>query len=545
MPSPPVPPWVVVEHGDAPIVLLAPHGGRRRAVRVPGEHKVNDLHTADVTRALARALDASAIINEHVDRNELDLNRTSQVRRDAPWLLELLADMLRVKVAASGRAMVLVIHGWNVSQVACDVGIGMRDDGHGVCLPVRPDSATVSAAFVDQRLRPLQDAAAAQGITVTIGSRYPAAHPNNLLQLFRRDGGDGGGHDGVPCPLAVLLRTASVEAVQLELAIPLRWPGRRRDAFVAMLATTFASEHRPMAPSAATPPVRLRTAGGRIRGRRGLQFVVDDCLVMTSIEAGAEGPIGGRLVLSESPSELGLFTGELVPTSGEWWVPPLRWEGRPDGTLNVTYEGPLVRFASHTPFLDLERGLAGGTLVEARLDAWFEPIDLPTETGAPERMGRVHGELVVDGRLRRIATRGVATVVDPPAMPRAPRGCITLPAASAGSILLTIESLEIDGAPDRYRAALSGRFWNDRDHVSLLAEATIELGANDGTLLVSCPDLALTVPARLERVIPVLRPGPNQTIVRTTFALVRAAGEAIGWLEMSVLGAAPMLVSAD
>jgi hypothetical protein len=539
MSSPSVPPWMTVEHGDSPIVLLAPHGGRRQAARVPGEHKVNDLHTADVTRVLARLLDASAVINERVDRNELDLNRVRQVRRDAPWLVAVLAEMLTAKIAASGAATVLVIHGWNVSQVACDVGIGMRDMPDAL-VPVRPGSATVSARFVAERLRPLQHDAAAAGILVTIGSRYPAAHPNNLLQLFRAKNDEA---DGTPCPLASICRTGQVEAVQLELAIPLRWPGARRDGFLAMLAACFGgtpNRHRVL--HWPVPPV-LRTGGGRVEGRRALQFVADECLVMTSIEAGDEGPTGGRVVLSESPSSLALFTGELVPVSREWSVPPLRCDSQPDGTMRVAYEGPLVRFPNHTPFLDLERGLAGGVVVEARLDVVFEPA--AAERGAPsaERFGIVRGDLVVDGRYQQIRTHGVATMVDPPVSFPAGCGRITLPTAACGALLLTIDTAEKDDAPDRHRIALSGALWSGGAPVPMRGTGTVVLAADDATLVIDCREPDLVISARLERMIPVLRPGPRGSIVQTTFALVRVAGHAIGWLELSVRRDVPARLS--
>ena len=45
--------------------------------------KVNDLHTADITRELAQRLGAGAIINAGMDGDRLDLNRLSQVMERA------------------------------------------------------------------------------------------------------------------------------------------------------------------------------------------------------------------------------------------------------------------------------------------------------------------------------------------------------------------------------------------------------------------------------------------------------------------------------
>ena len=510
-------------------MVLAPHGGRRQLARIPGEHKVNDLHTGAVARTLARLLGASLILNESVDRNELDLNRTMQVRRDAPWLIDTLAEMLHAKANVAERATVLVIHGWNVSQVACDVGIGMQETAAGL-RPVRHGSSTVSASFVAERLRPLQHAAAAARIAVTIGSRYPAAHPNNLLQLFR----EGEEADAEGCPIAALCRTWPIDAVQLELAIPLRWPGPRREDFVRMLAAAFGAPRGAWQPRVVRgPDVRLRTVRGRAIGRRGLQFIAEEMLVMTSIEAGVEGPVGGRLVVSEDRSRLGLFTGELVPLTQAWSVPPLEWICEPDGSMRVVYDGPLVRFPNHTPFVDLENGLAGGRLVEARLDVVFEPMDDAGDAGV-ERFGHVRGELTVDGRRHRVATRGVAMLVDPTVrVPMVP-GRIGLPGAAGGSMVLTMNTVETIPAAEGHQAALFGRRWTEAGFTTMHATATIALGSPSPTLLLQSRERDVVVSARLERLMPVLRPGPHRAVVETTYALVRVDDRAIGWLELSV-----------
>src|SRR5438445_3874232 len=85
--------WLETLDGDAPILLIAPHGGRAgAAARATLHPKVNDLETAEITRELARRLGAPALINVGMDRNELDCNRLSQLNARAPWLLEMLAE---------------------------------------------------------------------------------------------------------------------------------------------------------------------------------------------------------------------------------------------------------------------------------------------------------------------------------------------------------------------------------------------------------------------------------------------------------------------
>lgn len=534
-----LPPWVVVERGTAPILLLAPHGGRRHDVRVPGAHKVNDLHTADVTRELARLLGASAVLNERVDRNQLDLNRVSQVRREAPWLLELVAELLGEMIATAGRATVLVVHGWNVSQVACDVGIGMREGVEGLGA-VRPGSATVAADFVRERLRPLQRNAAAAEILVTIGSRYPAAHPNNLLQLFRAE-------SDAECPVAGICRTATVDAAQLELAIPLRWPGARRDRFVRLLADTFRSFPDAAAVSPTSLPPVWRTGAGRVTRRRGWQLVADDLLLMASVDAGDDGAIAGRVVVSEHADRLALFTGELVDGARAWTIPPLECECGPTGVDRVRYAGPVVAFPRHTPFVDLEHGLADGHVVEARLDVRFarDPVDAPS--GNAPCFGDVTGELVIDERRYVLATRGAATHADAPVRPVFPDCRVTLPLLPLGGVRLARgpRATAEDGR-DGMSAVLVGSIRRDGVDLPIAADVEVRLARNCGSVTIACrgPDgWSARWDGNLERVIPVRRPGPAGSVVETTFALVRVDGRAVGWLETSVVAAPPRLTA--
>src|SRR5580704_15379341 len=104
--------WLEIIDGDAPILLIAPHGGRAgQATRSLLNPKVNDLHTAAITRELSTLLGAPALINAAMDRNHLDLNRLSQVSASAPWFLEMILERLAVIIARHRHATILVIHG--------------------------------------------------------------------------------------------------------------------------------------------------------------------------------------------------------------------------------------------------------------------------------------------------------------------------------------------------------------------------------------------------------------------------------------------------
>src|ERR1700741_4075703 len=87
------PEWLEIIRGDAPILLIAPHGGSAGpAARATLHPKVNDLETAAITRELAARLDAVALINSGMDRNELDCNRVSQLVERDPRLLAMIAE---------------------------------------------------------------------------------------------------------------------------------------------------------------------------------------------------------------------------------------------------------------------------------------------------------------------------------------------------------------------------------------------------------------------------------------------------------------------
>src|SRR5262249_38802782 len=120
-----VPAWCRWRNGSRPLLLIAPHGGRAERHGTRGA-KVNDVHTAEVTWAPATARDAAAIVNPELDRNVLDLNRITQVVRDAAWFPALMEQLLASLLAQYARVDVWFIHGWNVIQPKCDIGIGAR-----------------------------------------------------------------------------------------------------------------------------------------------------------------------------------------------------------------------------------------------------------------------------------------------------------------------------------------------------------------------------------------------------------------------------------
>ncbi len=123
---PALPDWMRYIEGEVPIVLVAPHGGRRPAdAPIRDSVKVNDLHTAELTAELAARTRSYALINQSLDRNEIDLNRVSQVRTEAAWFPAALVEIMSHLVTQHGTARIFFMHGWNVVQAVCDLGVGL------------------------------------------------------------------------------------------------------------------------------------------------------------------------------------------------------------------------------------------------------------------------------------------------------------------------------------------------------------------------------------------------------------------------------------
>jgi hypothetical protein len=375
-------------------LLVAPHGGRRPAsseVELRGNRKVNDLHTGELTLELARALGTPAIVNRAEDRNRLDLNRVSHVRARAPWFLRLLLESMRAQITAHGQATVLFIHGWNAIQPSCDVGIGARI-GSGSLLAVKQGVPTVPPRFLPRLIR-FAEACRRAGIDVTVGDRYPAAGLDNMLQVFTSRYADD--PDPRVRELARLGAAGKISAVQLELAVPLRWPGPlRRHVMEAAAHLALPARRR----SAGLEALRAPSAAAAAPDRIALEFHDGAAGVggFAAIERANSGRRHARLLLCVGPRRMVLFTGEDASTRAT----PLRcmdaeWRRGDGGEVRLDYDGPCLTFSRTDPFLDLETGLAEAELSHLRADLRFRPV--------ASRMGREElssGLGHVDGRVR-------------------------------------------------------------------------------------------------------------------------------------------------
>src|ERR1700687_3141513 len=294
--------------GTSPILLVAPHGGRRPPVNAsapPPHLRVNDLYPPEIARMLAGRLDAATIINHGLDRNVLDLNRTSQVSRHASWFLDLLVEQIGNILQRHSSAEVIFIHGWNTGQAKCDIGIGAIETTAGLRVP---DGAqlTVSTAYLHDRITTLRAACGAAQIATFIGEKYPASHRNNLLQLFTTRGHES--DDPSVRQIAAWVAAGHLTALQLELGIPLRWPGAWRDRFIDAIVRSFEGVS---AVRCADEP--LSAAHAPLAGTAtSLQFYDAAADVGMFAGVGRVGPhsVGGRVLLFLGGQHIALFTGE-------------------------------------------------------------------------------------------------------------------------------------------------------------------------------------------------------------------------------------------
>jgi len=392
--------------------------------------KVNDLHTADITRGLAARLGASALINVAMDRNRLDCNRLSQIIERAPWLLDLIAERVDAIVKRHGRITVLLIHGWNIIEPRLDFGLGLRHSG-GELRP--PGSACVSACddFINGPLAGLADRLHGIGIKPTYGMRYPGGGLQNLLQAFTAR------HRESPhAALRSISETAMrgvVDAAQLELSVALRMPGELRARCEEAIAEVFSGNGKPhvsrdpisinRAPLPAVPKSEIGAAATvAAPGRIGIEFYDPTAHfgAMASFDVGGAG-MGARIMMLFDRNRAALFTAEGRPTrsvSGVTHGPlSLRREG---DSIVLAFRGPAVIVPDATAYLSIERALAsgrldGGTEVEVRFEIDqaggefdFDRI-LSSSSAAADAVsssvafGRVSGRVCLDGGARNIS----------------------------------------------------------------------------------------------------------------------------------------------
>jgi hypothetical protein len=394
--------WLEATDGEAPLLLIAPHGGQAGpAARAMLHPKVNDLHTSDITRELALRLRAPAIINVRMDRNRLDLNRLSQVMGTVPWVLEMIVERLEHIIARHQRAVVLLIHGWNVIEPRVDVGVGLRSAG-GAVRPARGAHLSASSGFINGALFDFAERLRHGGIIASFGLRYPGGGADNLLQAFTQRHAHS--HSDALRRLASLSARGTLEAVQLELSVALRMPGRLRAETIDAITQSFTPPGRSSAytgngtailnadPLAAPTATVLRASDASPASpvRVGLEFYDPSARigVLASFDVGA-GAAGARVMVLLERERIALFTaeGRVERDSRSLVLGALRLASE-DGGLAFDFRGPVFVVEDGRSYLSVESALSKGTLHECmELRARF--VRWPSTSAAAEKSSTV------------------------------------------------------------------------------------------------------------------------------------------------------------
>ena len=351
---------------------------------------MNDLHTGSLTRELAERLDASALINDDGDRNDVDLNRIGAAHDEAPAFLDALGELLDAGLTGDGRLCVLTVHGWNVVQPAVDIGLGVSPTPTALC---GGGGSAVCRAFAASVLPRLAGQLSACGIAATPGLRYPARARENLLQLFTSRYLD----DARPAVRRLARRADRVDAVQLELSLPLRLPGPWRDAFVEACARALGDQDD--AVGRESWPAWNREATGPTESVA-LEFVAPGLSGLAAVDAH-----GGRLLLFPEAGGLVTFTGERVGCHDPDQVAGLRMTVTGSGDVDISYEGPMLVFDDTAPFVDLEAGLARARITPAEVTLRFAPSHDDGADACP--FGTVRGHARIGGHRFDVGGHGV------------------------------------------------------------------------------------------------------------------------------------------
>jgi hypothetical protein len=543
-------PWLEIIEADSPLLLIAPHGGAAGArARARLHPKVNDLHTAAITRELAARTGAFALINSGMDRNQLDCNRIPQLAEHAPWMLEIVAEHLARIVDRHGRATVLLVHGWNIIEPRVDFGLGLRRHGDELR---PPGSAHVSARdeFIHGPLSELAARLREGGIQPTWGMRYPAGGVHNLVQAFT-----GRHRESAIAPLraiAAISALGAVDAAQLELSVAVRMPGELRARCLDALVSVFrggSDRARPVTRAATRvvrtaaprPAAPVRTAS--VPTRVGIEFFDPAAKVgaMASFDLGAGGT-GARIMMLLGRRRVALFTAEGRPqiSGTRLALGPLALEIA-GGALSFQFRGPAVIVPDGAAYLSIERALASGRLdpnvcLDARMPIDSTAFDLasiaagasqPAPSQAPiAAFATLSGEVRADGfagTIEAAARAGMSFTGLGPQRFRA-RRMIWASFSDGPMSALELRSITEDaGAPHLTARVLAHGGWRSAELALLSIDAPspeeppprIEASFADGA------GVPLTIGGSVAAFIPLSRPGPDQSRIYTSLGFAR------------------------
>jgi hypothetical protein len=573
-------PWLEMIDGDAPILLIAPHGGRAgQATRALLNPKVNDLHTAAITRELSAILGAPALINATMDRNHLDLNRISQVSANAPWFLEMILERLAEIVARHRHATVLVVHGWNVIQARVDLGVGLRRHGE----QLRPPGAArvcASDAFIHGPLAELVARLGAHGILASFGLRYPGGGAQNLLQAFTDR------HLENPVTalreLSAMATRNQIDALQLELSVAVRMHGQLRRRCIATIGEVFgdgAQRNRTSdrdgrlvvvrSPAKAPAPLK-RVSTPAMPTRVGIELFDPSAKIgaMASFDLGAGG-VGARIMMLLPEGRVALFTGEGKPKrdGNRLSLGPLALESQ-RGEMLLSFRGHAVIVPDTTHYLSIERALASGWLDESMdvavrlrpsagntgfdLEQLFDARDETNRDGSAAMFGDLSGSVRIDGvasELAGVGRSGLSFTGLGPQRFNSRRmiwACFPLPGVRTAfitndvtaPIAIEMRAVSADGEEQRSGRILRSDGWTPCtvDQVEVDAPSVSSPPTRLSARLADADARHHALTGSVENFIPLSRPGPDGTRIFTAlgFAHFRLGeSEGAGMFECS------------
>ncbi len=561
--------WLEIIDGDAPILLIAPHGGRAgQATRSLLNPKVNDLHTAAITRELSTLLGAPALINAAMDRNHLDLNRLSQVSAGAPWFLEMILERLEGIVARHHHATILVVHGWNIIQARVDLGLGLRRHGDQLR---PPGAARVSAsdAFIHGSIGDLVKQLEGHGILASFGLRYPGGGAQNLLQAFT----DRHLESAVPAlrELSAMAARNQIDALQLELSVAVRMPGELRRRCISTIGEVFSNRTLDTLAGARvsklavsrSPMPKVPTSVARatlpaMPTRVGVELFDPAAKIgaMASFDLGAGG-VGARIMMLLSGGRVALFTGEGKPRrdGNRLSLGPLALESDRDG-LVVSFRGHAVIVPDATHYLRIERALASGWLDESLevairlqasagsagidLEQLFEARDDTSRDGSIAAFGTLSGSVRIDGvatEITGVGRSGLSFTGLGPQRFNSRRMIWACFDDAAAPTAIELRAVAGDDGEQRSGRILSSSGWTQCPVGNVEVEApSVSMPPTRVSADFGDRESRLMQIGSIENFIPLSRPGPDGTRIFTALGFARfrlGDSEGAGMFECS------------
>jgi hypothetical protein len=240
-----------------------------------------------------------------------------------------------------------------------------------------------------------------------------------MLQLFTSRYADD--PDPMIRQIAALGAEGKIAAVQLELSVPLRWPGPLREHFLESASRFLRNEIRDLPTAHDTPssPTHRQNPPQRLA----LEFHDGTAGVggFAAFERLDSGRRHARLLFCLGNARLVLFTGEDATADDDGTrCAGVEWKRSEGDGVALHYDGPCLMFGSSDAFLDLEAGLAAAELSRLEVHLDWKPAGAEGPSSWRSRSGHVTGRVDFDGVHTQIASPATVDTADPTELPKGP-----------------------------------------------------------------------------------------------------------------------------